>query len=210
MLIKPDTLGSIAIDEFTSTSGKYRFVLVGRSEGSMRGYYIIILVGDKIKKIVHMLSLGIDAPPTFRIALYDQWERIKDAMTAPAQEEESTLLGDLMNQKDYQDTGGEVKTKPRGARIFVRTITPVDEVTARAQAAGLEIVIDESRKPRATMGVVLAVGEDPLAMELYKEGDIVVFSPHAGVEIREEGNVYRSLELHEIIGVRDAEQSVNP
>jgi co-chaperonin GroES (HSP10) len=65
------------------------------------------------------------------------------------------------------------------------------------------MVVAEENKPKPTMAVVLKVGDDPLARELYKEGDIVMFSKYAGNTFSESGEQYRSLELHEIIGSRD-------
>jgi len=80
-------------------------------------------------------------------------------------------------------------------------------LAARAEAAGLLAIVDDAHKPRPTTGIVLAIGEDPLAQELYKVGDIVMYSPHAGQGFRSDHEDYRSLELHEIIGVQERQES---
>jgi co-chaperonin GroES (HSP10) len=94
-----------------------------------------------------------------------------------------------------------VKIYPIGSRVFVREIAPIDEVTARAQAAGLHVVVLDENLPRPTSGEVTAIGSDPLIQELIQLGDIVFYSKFAGHEMVVEGRVYKSLELREIISV---------
>jgi co-chaperonin GroES (HSP10) len=92
-----------------------------------------------------------------------------------------------------------MKIFPIGARVFVDPIEPIDEVTARAAAAGLHAVILDENVPKPTEGRVIAIGSDPMIQELIKIGDIVTFSKFAGHEQMVEGRTYRSLELREII-----------
>jgi len=94
-----------------------------------------------------------------------------------------------------------MKIMPLGARCFVEEIEPIDEVTARARAAGLSVVVLEENKPKATEGRVVAVGTDPLIQEYVHVGDVVTFSKYAGVNQIVEGRTYRNLELREITAV---------
>lgn len=97
---------------------------------------------------------------------------------------------------------------PVGSRIFVDPIEPVDEVTARAKAAGLHAVVLEENLPQPTEGIVIALGTDPLVREIVQVGDHVTFSRHAGYEQRVHGHVYRALELRELIAVIREEKSL--
>lgn len=103
-----------------------------------------------------------------------------------------------------------MKIMPLGARCFVEPIAPVDEVTARAAAAGLYAVILDENMPKATEGRVIAVGSDPLIQELVKVGDTVTFSKYAGTEQQVEGRTYRNLELREITAVIRPDESSSP
>ena len=94
-----------------------------------------------------------------------------------------------------------MKIFPLGARVFVDLIEPVDEVTARAQAAGLHVVVMEENIPRPTEGRVVAVGSDPMIQEYVRVGDVITFSKFAGMEQIVEGRTYRSIELREIVAV---------
>lgn len=94
-----------------------------------------------------------------------------------------------------------MKIMPIGARIFVEPIEPVDEVSARAAAAGLYAVILDENMPKATEGRVVAVGSDPMIQELVRVDDIITFSRYAGTEQIVEGRTYRNLELREITAV---------
>lgn len=89
-----------------------------------------------------------------------------------------------------------------GARVLVKDIEPVDEVQARAKAAGLHMVTYEQNLPKPTEGIVLAVGSDPLVQEEVEVGDHVFFSKFAGHNVYEEGKEFRSLELQEITRVK--------
>jgi co-chaperonin GroES (HSP10) len=90
---------------------------------------------------------------------------------------------------------------PLGARCFVEEITPIDEVSARAAAAGLHAVILDENVPKPTEGLVIAVGTDPLIQELVHVGDTVTFGKYAGSYQMVEGRTYRNLELRELTAV---------
>lgn len=90
---------------------------------------------------------------------------------------------------------------PFGARVFVDLIDPVDEVSARAAAAGLHVVILDENVPRATSGRVIAVGDDPFIQARVKVNDVVTFAKYAGHDQMVEGRTYRSIEDREIIAV---------
>lgn len=92
-----------------------------------------------------------------------------------------------------------MRIMPIGARVFVELIEPIDEVTARARAAGLHAVILDENLPKPTEGRVIALGTDPMIQELFRLDDIVTFSRYAGHEQIVEGRTLRSLELREII-----------
>src|SRR5436309_10149567 len=122
MLIKSQ---SSAIDHFTSTSGKYTSLLIEKGSD----LFIMTLQGDKIRKITAI------ADPA-------QWEHGKEQMTAPAEEEEISLAEEL--EKLIPQIGTPtLKTVPRGPRIIVKPIAPVDEITRRAEAVGIVAIIDE-------------------------------------------------------------------
>lgn len=215
MNIKIDGLDKIALDRFVSTSGRYEATLAHRYEQGWNTYYIVVTTAGRVRKIIR---LGVAATVGHIAHIRREWEDFKERMTAPAQEErEPTLLEEaeanaLCLQEFYFQgeligyttlgQGEIVKTKPIGARIFVQPIIPVDEVSARLKAVGIEPVIADQNKPKPTMGVVLEVGNDPLIAEQFHVGDIVVYSKHAGDVIMEDGVEYRSLGHHEIIGVR--------
>jgi co-chaperonin GroES (HSP10) len=185
MLIK--SINSTVLDKAVSTSGKYTSFLVSNSST----LYILVIKDTKLCKVVEISNKRA-------------WEDWKASLQSPAQEEEPTMaeeIGRLLPRLPHEPV---LKTRPRGARIFVRPIQPVDEVTARAEAAGIIPVVDERHKPRPTTGIVVAIGEDPLAQELYHLGDIVVYGAYAGDVIMEDGQEYRALGLHEIIGVRSS------
>lgn len=89
-----------------------------------------------------------------------------------------------------------------GARLLVKDVEPVDEVTAWANRTKLHAVVYEKNKPSPTEGIVLMVGSDPLVQEEVKVGDHVFFSKFAGHETYEEGVQYRSLEIQEVTRVK--------
>jgi len=88
---------------------------------------------------------------------------------------------------------------PIGARVFVKLIPATSDLEARANAAGISVVLDEANEPKPTEGTVVAVGSDPLIQELCQVGDTVLFSKHAGLDVMVEGYSYRSIELREIV-----------
>lgn len=213
MHIREDEIQKIGIDRFVSTSGLWLCVLAERFEPTspgMKGYYIVVATADtrRVRKVV---CIGHEPG-----AAYVLWEAWKQKFTAPAQFQESDIPTGLdfefkpswpiINEEDRQMS---LKLRPMGARMFVREITPVDEVTARAEAAGLVAVVAEENKPRPTMGIIIALGDDPFLVDRgFKIGSIVMFSKHSGSTFSEAGQQYRSLDHHEIIGMRDAEKGI--
>lgn len=88
---------------------------------------------------------------------------------------------------------------PLGPRVLVKPEQPIDQVTKRAQAAGIIAVVEEKNKPRPTSGVIVAVGNDPLLKELgLLLGVKVSFGHLAGSRQWVEGTEYRLLEAQEI------------
>ena len=212
MIIRPDEVQKIEHDRFTSMSGKWLCLLCSSYEphrNNLRAYYVVIILAatQRVRKVVRLGYSWKKAEP--------RWEDFKQIMTVPSEHDyedeiptglsEAVFSWPIINEEDQQMA---LKMRPRGGRIFARDITPVDEVTVRAEQAGLVAVVAEENKPRATMAIVVAVGEDPLAQELYREGQIVMFSKFAGHTFMEAGQSYRVLELHEIIGVREPEEGV--
>jgi len=202
MNIRNDQLQTIPIDQFVSASGRWVSIFTEcyqPQHGELRAYFIVI-VHAGTNRIRLMKPLGFD-----RVEAEGKWIGWSQLFSQKSQDvyeddipsglHEFKISPPYLIEKDAP----MLKWKPKGARINVRDITPVDEVTARAEAAGIIPVIDDAHKPRPTTGIVLAVGEDPLAQELYKVGDLVMFSPHAGNTFMVEGQQYRNLELHEII-----------
>lgn len=207
MYIRADEVERITIDRFTSTSGRYLFLL---AETTVMGLLCsdLVAMNPENYKVVKIVRLAVDN----RILASLKWEYIKSVFTAPAGEEEP------VDEFIRLPTAAEVfarmeeilamKMDPIGARIFVTDITPIDEISARAAKAGIEVLIDEKNKPRPTMGIVVAVGEDPFTKELYKIGDIVMFNKHAGSPFSEDGQQFRSLEIHEVMGRRKSEHGI--
>lgn len=205
MIIREDEIERIAVDRFTSTTGRYQCLLCSRFERG-RTAWDVVVVNPVSRRVIKVVRVAYDKRPD------EGWEAWKLVMTAKPEyeEEESGLdmaaLMDPYHPKQLTKEELIVKMKPRGARVFVEDIIPVDEVTKRLADLGMESRIDERNKPKPTMGTVLAVGEDPLAQELYQNGDVVLFSKHAGTTFMEDGVQYRSLDLHEIIGVQSREE----
>lgn len=210
MHIREDEIERIAIDRFTSTSGKYLSILTSRFERGRTAFDIVVLDASN-KKVRKIVRIAYDS----QVIADSRWIEWKQAMTAPSQEEEQPdeinelELPTLEEARKDLITMPTLKIKARGARLFVRDIQPVDEYTIRAEAAGIIPVVAEQNKPRPTMGIIVAVGEDPLAQELYRIGDVVMFSKHSGSTFQESSVQYRSLELHEIIGVRAKEDGLS-
>lgn len=103
-----------------------------------------------------------------------------------------------------------MKYKPLGARLLVEPIITTLSLEKRAEAAGLEIVLESENKPRPTQGRVIALGSDPLLREEIKEGDVVFFHPYSGSEVTLAGVVYRQLEHVDVTGVMCPEASDQP
>lgn len=93
------------------------------------------------------------------------------------------------------------KLMPLGARVFVKDEMPVDDITARAEKAGLFVATFDHNLPKPTTGIVVAVGSDPEVQRLISPGDRVFFGRHAGIITTVEGEDYRSLEFHELTSV---------
>jgi len=203
MNIRNDQLQTIPIDQFVSASGRWVSLFTEcylPQHGELRAYFIVI-VHAGTNRIRLVKPLGSD-----RIEAEGKWIAWSQLFSQKSQEvyEDDIPLGlnELKISPPHliQEDQSVLEMEPKGARLFVRTITPVDEVTARFLAANLIPVIDDAHKPRPTTGIVLAIGEDPLIRELYHIGDLVMYSPHAGQPFRDNGEDYLSLELHEIIG----------
>jgi co-chaperonin GroES (HSP10) len=206
-------MAMIPLDEFTSASGIYRCVLTTRFEANLNGqmsyWMVTYFSGTNHIHMIHRICLG-DAQLAWQ--LWFEWRQKFENIDPTKRYEDDMPAGvsaiayspPYLIEEDYS----VLRMRPQGPRIFVRDITPVDEVTSRAEKAGLVAVVAEENKPKPTMGIVLKVGEDPLARELYKEGMIVMFSRYAGNTFSESGEQYRSLELHEIIGSRVPEDGI--
>jgi co-chaperonin GroES (HSP10) len=94
--------------------------------------------------------------------------------------------------------------RPLGARIIVKDIVSSLSDTEKWKRAGLELVTEESNRPRNTTGKIVALGTDPLLRDAgLKEGLTVFFAPHAGTYIIVEDEEFRSLDFSEIISTLD-------
>ncbi len=211
MNIRRDEIDKIAIDRFPSASGQWISILCERYEpvlGGLRAFYIAIVVAGtlRVRKVVRIAT-----EPTSAFFAWEDWKQKFGQMSGETYENDiPTALTELklslpiINEEDTE----VLKMIPVGSRIYVRDITPQDEITVRAQEAGLHVIIDEAHKPRPTMGIVVAIGEDPYVQELYKVGMILMFSKHAGDTFMESGQQYRILEPHEIKGKRRPEDGI--
>jgi co-chaperonin GroES (HSP10) len=211
MNILRDQINGITIDHFVSTSGMYHCKLVQSyapymgiaGEATMKVWHLVAL--NQRGQVCKVVVMGTDADEK---GAKDNWEGLKALFTAKREEEEEqpdTFTTEKMPFHNCNISQGELsmlKINPIGSRVFVRDIQPVDEVTAKAEAAGVIVVIAEQNKPKPSMAIVLKVGNDPFIQELCQPGDIVMFSKHAGSTFMEAGQEYRSLNDTEIIGVR--------
>lgn len=93
------------------------------------------------------------------------------------------------------------KLMPLGARIIVKDESPTDDVSARAEAAGLIPVVYEHNRPMPTTGIVVAIGPDPEVQKQIHVGDRVFFGKNCGIFTILEGEQYRTLEYHELSSV---------
>lgn len=100
--------------------------------------------------------------------------------------------------------------KPLGARLLVDPVTTTLSLEDRAKRAGIEIVIEHENRPMPTVGIVIAVGSDPMLQEEVKVGDYVFFARHAGHEVVLNGKVFRQLELQEITATGTADDLLTP
>lgn len=96
---------------------------------------------------------------------------------------------------------------PFGPRILVKDETPIDDISARAKAAGIHVAVFEENKPKPTTGIIVAIGTDPELHAHLKIGDRVFFSRHSGSHVRVKGEEFRCLEFHEIITVEHLEET---
>lgn len=211
MIIRADQLHRIAIDRCVSQSGRYTSVFCSRYEGGRTKYYIVNLVrgSNRIRQIV---QIGADNAALAKIVWEDWRNRFSrkpdDAVyedDAPAGLSRIHWSPPILIKEDLF----MLKLKPKGGYMFVRDITPVDEVTMRAQKANLEVVVAEENKPRPSMAIIVNLGPDPLLHEEFKAGDIVMFRNHAGGTFMEEGYEYRYLQHHEIIGSRSPDDGLD-
>lgn len=195
---------NIAIDAYVSTSGRYRCFLAeayrpdnrfGAGFATLRWFEAVFIRSDG-QQFKKNLGGGLKSAT-------EEWERMKALLTAPAKEEEQNDKWEVMtfaNKKFTQSEAILLKTHPGDVKMIVRPIVPVDEVTARAEAAGLAVVVDEAHKPRPTMGLILKVGVG--LADHYRAGDVVIFNQNSGSELYENGQLYRILADHEVIGKR--------
>src|SRR5215831_16862406 len=210
--LRPDQIHMVPLDEFVSASGLWKCVLASRFEAKLNGataYYMVVFYAgtNRVRKIVRF-SIGDEM---LAFSKWQDWKNVFQFAPPGAVYEEDTpdaLSVMTFSPPFLTEEEKLLKLRPRGARIFVRDVTPVDEITKRAEAVGLVAVVSEEHKPRPTLGIVVALGEDPLVAELYKLGDIIMFSKHAGQTFNEAGQTYRILELQEIVGIRDAADGV--
>jgi co-chaperonin GroES (HSP10) len=216
MIIRPDELNRIAIDKFVSLSGLYVSIFCHRYEpkkGILTSYYIVTAIAAS-RRVVKVVQL----PGNFKIA-EAMWNDFKQMMTsardgavyetdAPEGLHEILWSPPILIQEDLF----VLKLRPVGFNIFVRDITPVDEVTARAAEANLTVIVSEENKPMPTMGIVLKItakGVNPLLDESGIDvGDIVMFNRHAGGPFTEANYTYRHIQLHEILGYRKPEDGL--
>lgn len=211
MRIREDELNGIATDRFVSASGLWTSYLCERFEptpgGALRVYYVAIATSDT-KRVRMIKRIAVD-DRELAIGRWEAWKQVF-SQADPTRTYESEIPSGLSELKFspphlIPEDEKMLQATPNGARIVVREITPVDEVTARAAQAGLIAVVDEANKPKPTQGIVVAVGEDPFVQERYRIGDILTFSKHAGNYYMEDGLAYRVLEDHEIIMKRKGE-----
>lgn len=98
-------------------------------------------------------------------------------------------------------------TKPLGARVFVEELIDDMSIVERGKLSNITIITDEVNKPRPTAGTVVAMGTDPMIVELgLREGSLVAFGRNSGTYVTVKGKTVRSLELQEIISVTNEEE----
>lgn len=211
MLIRDDELHRIAIDRCISASGRYQSVFCCRYERGQTKYYIVNLVASthRIRQIVRLATDHY----FFANTIWEEWKHRFSRKPDDAVYENDIPAGlsrirwspPILIREDLF----MLKLKPKGGYMFVRDITPVDEVTLRAQQANLEVVVAEENKPRPSMAIIINLGPDPLLHEEFKVGDIVMFRNHAGGTFMEAGYEYRYLLHHEVIGSRSPDDGLD-
>lgn len=208
MHIRANEVDRIAIDKFTSQSGLWLSVLTERNAmhgGHLKEYNLLILdaLTHRVRKIYH---LCFDDPAL----AFLKWEAWRQAFGGKSEHNFETDIPSTLTELKFTsppwiipEDHHVLKLNPRGSRMFVRELSPVDEVTVRAEKAGLHIAIAEENKPQPTMGIILKLSLDPMwQAEGYEEGDIVMFGKFSGHTFMEAGQQYRALGPHEIIGSR--------
>jgi co-chaperonin GroES (HSP10) len=211
--IRPDEVNAIAIDRFSSASGLFVSILTTRFE---RGYNVfhIVTFAAASSRVLKVLRIGRSVTGAKRI--WEDWKQKfgvqpSDSVyetDAPRDLSEILWSPPILIKEDLLLIN--LKMRPVGLNIFVRDITPVDEVTRRAEQVGIKAVVSEENKPRPTTGIVISWGESlKLAEGDFDVGDIVMFSRHAGGEFTENGYTYRYIQLHNIIGWRKASDGID-
>jgi hypothetical protein len=209
----------IVVDRFPSASGLWTSALCSSYEpcqtrdgvAHVRAWFIAILTSGthRVRKLVR---IGWDDPTMAYLA----WERWKQVFgyprpgavyetDGPSGLAERQISPPILIEEDLL----VLKWEPCGGQIFVREITPVDEVTARAEAAGLHAVVSDDHIPPKTTGIILKLGEDPLLHEKLRVGYIVMFSRFAGSQFTEAGNSYRHIQYQHVIGFRRPEDGID-
>lgn len=210
MNIRPDEVNRITIDRFTSASGAYVSLLCTRFERGYNVLHIVVLdaATRRVRKIV-----ALDRHQGVAWKQWEQWRQQfaykRDGTTyetdAPQDLSEIHWSPPILIKGDLE----VLKMRPTNSSIYVRDITPVDEVTARAEAAGIRAVVADENKPKPTMGIIIKMGPDPFLYEQgYNVGDIVMFSRFVGGEFTESGHTYRYVQPQNIIGYRKPEDGL--
>jgi len=217
--LRGDEIDRIAVDRFPSASGRWTSLLCCRYEpmetpdgnmGLMAWFIVIMTSGTRrVRKVVRVCWDDPDEA-------YRAWELWKQQFGCrrpgaiyeddmPSGLREPQLSPPIFIPEDLT----VLKWEPCAGNIFIREITPIDEVTARAEAAGIHAVVAEEHMPAPTTGIVLKLGEDPLLHERLKPGYIVMFSRYAGSQFTEGGSSYRHIEYQHVIGFRRPEDGLD-
>lgn len=94
--------------------------------------------------------------------------------------------------------------RPLGPRILVEEVVTSLSIRERGKRAGLEVITndDGNQKDNATIGLILATGNDPLFVdEALEVGKVVYFDRYGGKNTFYEGRRYRTLMFSEITNV---------
>ncbi len=210
--IRKDSVNKIALDRFLSASGLWLSLLTQRYWPKLgENVYYITIVDAATYRLHKVFQISVGD----KLAAYMKWDdwRAKfgsETLGVRTEDETPTGLSETRYSPPFfiEEDLEVLKLNPKGGNIFVRDVTPIDEVTASAERAGLHVVIDETNKPMPSMAIVIKLGPDPLLAEELKVGDIVMFSKHSGGTFSEAGEQYRYLQLHNIIGSRSPEDGL--